>query len=593
MLTRVLLEVASALLAAKVVVASAPEDRYDAVIIGAGWAGINAARTLKANGVSSMLILEANDYVGGRSKSINSDGSVNVPPSQIDGDNVPMDMGSEYLYTANDMKAYLRRNGYLDLIDLEAEDSPPHVLSGDRSIGYFLQERRIDGTARTTGLSRNDLRSMYNAIWRPFAEFIQESFQSEDDVSYADALERYTAARQIRNSDRQYLNLMLDAGLEIEYGGESGRMSTWYHDLDAILNNNSPIHLMSKVGVGYGNTAAAVAEANDLPIQLNSKVTKVDSSNPNFVRVTYEHDGEVATIRAKVVAVTVSLGVLKSNSIEFTPDLPARKNDAIENMEVGIFNKCAMSWNDRSALVWPEEQLAFELITPTDETSGRWTTFNNPTLYKGGKPTLVGWIAGDEAVRMESQSDEEVLDEVMVNLEAMFPDITRPDQVHITRWGSDPSFMGSYAHRAIGRDHEQDARNLGDQVGRMSFAGEATDATWYGTTFGPWKSGGRAAEEMLAILADEVPTPSPSFSPTKLSTAPPSAGPTVSLSEEPSMYSSDVNEIAVEPVNEVQVLDDPAETNLPAPEQAETYGENSGTAIGVSVLVLLVIAFIN
>ncbi|EJK71405.1 hypothetical protein THAOC_07161 [Thalassiosira oceanica] len=591
MLTRVLglgvVGVASALLmltanVEKALVAGTrPEDRYDAVIIGAGWAGINAARELKASGVS-MIILEANDYIGGRSKSINSDGTLNAPPAELPSNNVPMDMGSEYLYTANELKNYLRRNGFLENIDLDdAEDSPPHVLSGDRSIGYFRQERYIDGTTRTIGLIPNDLRSMYSAMWRPFVEYIQELYQSEGEMSYADALERYTAARQISNTDRQYLNLMLDAGLEIEYGGESGRMSIWYHDLGAILNNDSPIHLMSKIGVGYGNTAAAVAESNDLPIQLNSKVTR--------------HEGEVATVRAKVVSVTVSLGVLKSNIIEFTPDLPAQKKDAIENMEVGIFNKCAMTWNDRGALVWPEEQLAFELITPTDETSGRWTTFNNPTLYKGGKPTLVGWIAGDEAVRMESQSDEEVLDEVMVNLEAMFPDITRPDEVHITRWGSDPSFMGSYAHMAIGRDHEQDAMNLGARVGRISFAGEATDATWYGTTVGPWKSGGRVAEEMMAILAVEVPTPSPSFSPTELNTGTPSKSPTVSLSEAPSMTPSDVdvNENVVEPVNEVLVSNDPVETNLPAPEQADTDGENSSTAISVSILVFLIIAFIN
>ena len=39
---------------------------YDAVIVGAGWAGIKAAATLLENGVENILVLEATDYIGGR-----------------------------------------------------------------------------------------------------------------------------------------------------------------------------------------------------------------------------------------------------------------------------------------------------------------------------------------------------------------------------------------------------------------------------------------------------------------------------------------------------------------------------------------------
>ena len=67
---------------------------HDAVAIGAGWAGINFARNLLDKGYEDVLIIEANDYVGGRSKSVNMDGSVNVPPDELAPDNVPFDMGS-------------------------------------------------------------------------------------------------------------------------------------------------------------------------------------------------------------------------------------------------------------------------------------------------------------------------------------------------------------------------------------------------------------------------------------------------------------------------------------------------------------------
>ena len=92
--------------------------RFDAIVIGAGWAGINAARTLKANGVGSVLVVEANDFVGGRSRSFNEDGSVNQPPTSLSKQNVPYDAGSEWLYTGRALTQFLYQNGHLYHVDL-------------------------------------------------------------------------------------------------------------------------------------------------------------------------------------------------------------------------------------------------------------------------------------------------------------------------------------------------------------------------------------------------------------------------------------------------------------------------------------------
>ena len=46
--------------------ASSGIQQYDAVIVGAGWAGISAAKALLDGGVDNVLVLEAQDYIGGR-----------------------------------------------------------------------------------------------------------------------------------------------------------------------------------------------------------------------------------------------------------------------------------------------------------------------------------------------------------------------------------------------------------------------------------------------------------------------------------------------------------------------------------------------
>ena len=44
--------------------------QYDVIIIGSGISGLSAASELVDNGVSNILILEAQDYVGGRTHTV-------------------------------------------------------------------------------------------------------------------------------------------------------------------------------------------------------------------------------------------------------------------------------------------------------------------------------------------------------------------------------------------------------------------------------------------------------------------------------------------------------------------------------------------
>lgn len=89
----------------------------EAVIVGAGWAGISTAIDLQNRGYSSLLILEANDYVGGRSKTNNSDGTLNAPPADLPSSNVPIEMGSEWLYQKHSQYSYLQSGGFLSNVD--------------------------------------------------------------------------------------------------------------------------------------------------------------------------------------------------------------------------------------------------------------------------------------------------------------------------------------------------------------------------------------------------------------------------------------------------------------------------------------------
>lgn len=152
---------------------------YDAVIVGAGWAGIRAAKKLLDEGVTNILVLEANDYIGGRSKTVNTDGSINVPnPSNVS--HSPIDMGSEWLYLKNndEMKNHLIDNGHLrddgHATFVPIQDSP-----------FYMQSVSDDGTVETTRMDDTVLNELHERVWGGFMSFRKKLLRKEGDQSYS------------------------------------------------------------------------------------------------------------------------------------------------------------------------------------------------------------------------------------------------------------------------------------------------------------------------------------------------------------------------------------------------------------------------
>jgi hypothetical protein len=330
------------------------------------------------------------------------------------------------------------------------------------------------------------------------ADADDETSATEWDQSYWSAVEDYKTKELTDEVDIQFMDMVLAAAGEVFWTGEASKTSLVG---DEIIEGEgtSHEHYTAVPGVGYGNTAAKyAAPLVASKVLLNSKVTEIDYSNSNSAMISFTTNGEEENkVIAKTVLVTVSLGVLKAGNIKFTPSLPKKKQEVIDGMGFGTMNKCVLTWNDPNAVVWPDNEW-IELIKPKGEDSGNWTTFFNPSEYKG-IPILVGFVGGKNARDMESQSDEEVLDDVMTNLKSMFPSITSPDRHVITRWGKEENVLGTYSYKAVGRDYSSDRRQLKKAVNNVWFAGEAT-SDWYGTTVGAWLSGEAAAVEMLQAL---------------------------------------------------------------------------------------------
>jgi len=463
---------------------------YDAVVIGAGWAGLKALQTLLDSGISSILVLEANGYIGGRAKSINTNGPVNSPDLVGASDNIPTETGCEWLYlNYGQMEKTLKNSGMIEPVFANDHRKKRYSIDFHNAV-YYAQTVNANGITETK-VVENITTTLKERVWDTF--YIEKP---REDESYADAIESFKKRYVLSDSEENYLNLMKSI-IQTEYAGDAAKISA-----SDKLVLRSYTHYTSIPGLGFGNIAAKYAEPFKSKIKLNANVIEVNYLDKQKNIITYIEDGLTKKVSADAVLVTVPLGVLKANTIKFIPSFPAWKQDVIDNMGFGVLNKCIMQWNYHTDIVWPKDEYWLELITPDAASSDKWTTFFNPTSFKH-VPVLVGFISGQAAIDTESQTDDEIMEDVMRNLKAMYPSIRKPDKIVITRWGKENTARGSYAFKKINRNWEDDKRNLQKRIDRLWFAGEATFKT-PGTTVAAWETGETAARSMASALMGSV-----------------------------------------------------------------------------------------
>ncbi|KAF2436517.1 hypothetical protein EJ08DRAFT_674409 [Tothia fuscella] len=234
-------------------------------------------------------------------------------------------------------------------------------------------------------------------------------------------------------------------------------------------------------------------------------------------------------IEADQVVLTASLGVLKSESITFSPPLPDWKTSCIERMGFGLLNKVVLVYEKP---FWEENRDIFGLLNKPEHDGldqkayasrrGRFYLFWN-RIKTSGRPMLVALMAGTAAYSVEEEEDESLVKEVTERLAKVFAptNIPKPSETIVTRWKRDPFARGSYSYvgpQTLVGDYDVMAR----PVGSIHFSGEATCGTHPATVHGAYLSGLRAASDVIESLLGPIEVPSPLVSRRSKADNPPS-----------------------------------------------------------------------
>jgi polyamine oxidase len=413
----------------------------DVIVVGAGVAGMAAARTAQEGGLS-VVVLEARDRIGGR---IRPDTSLGVPldlgASWIDGiDNNPMAGLATYL----GMRTVPT---YFDLAVYASDGVRFSDTAVDSSYALFYP---LIAQVLTMAMGDDSLGKLLQAL-------IDQRTLSYTQVLLADWNKAFYA---------------------IDFGDSLDRISARLSALDKptsgdyVVLPDSYKPILDHLALG-------------LDIRLEHVVTRISYSDTGVVVSTERGD-----FSARYAVVTLPLGVLKAGTVAFDPPLPADKLGAIERLGSGVYEKIALKFEQR---FWPQR-----------EGFGYQSTDHRfPYVLEGeritGAPILVFLTSGDHGRTLAGLSDADAVAQAMeVARKCFAANAPNPIAFAVTRWGTDPYARGSFSYPAVGAKAEDRATLAAPVAARVFFAGEATNATQSATVHGAYQTGLRAAKELLA-----------------------------------------------------------------------------------------------
>ncbi|XP_024537108.1 lysine-specific histone demethylase 1B isoform X1 [Selaginella moellendorffii] len=476
------------------------------VVVGAGLAGLAAAREVQSHGVR-VLVLEASGVLGGRIKQLNG----LVP--------WPVELGPEFLHgKQNSSIAQI-----VNEMGCTMTEFPYHILVSFSSCYVCLDNLSPDfyyvgSESRLLTSEEAEDHSEIQTVHGIFAALAEETHPSPDIC-----MDEFLRRNKVSNTVVQLAE------------------SIYANDFGCSLH---------QLGVGecieearqwiYGDTYMLLDRPLSSIVDHLSKGLNVLTSHP-VEDITYFPTGELevkcrggAKFQAHYTIVTVPVKILEDESIRFNPPLPKSKVDAASTIGMSSAVKILLAFSQR---FWPEEM--FDVVCTDCFVPEFWATQYPCKSSRDeealGSVLLVGFIAGETARQISKLSHSEIFSRALSQLDEIFAKIkpTKNAKLSIetfqesggfyTRaaakpfdpelqpasfyfaaaslvdWSREDFVRGGYSHPSL------NARGAREELakpvhGRLFFAGEATHPGVNPCMQAAIDSGIRAAREVLGCV---------------------------------------------------------------------------------------------
>lgn len=411
------------------------------IVIGAGISGLAAAKQLKAEGFN-VIVLEAQDKVGGRLRTDRSLG-------------VAFDEGASWIHgiNANPITMLAAQAG-MDTFETVDESRVSYDIGG------------VLRSAATYDNTETELYSILNTMMN--SGNANQSFETVFNNLYPS-----------KANDRLW-QFFLSTYVTFDTGDLNQLSSLLYNEGEEFSG-------VEKIATnGYDTIPNYLA--NGLNVQLNQRVTKIDYTD---AKIKITHNGNIS--EADYVIVTVPLGVLKANKIQFTPALPNDKQLAIDKIGMNCVNKFLLTWN---TAFWDDVQY----ISYTPVSKDKFNYFVNVKKFNPSVNALMTFAYADYARQTETMMDTQIIGEVMSHLKDIYgTSIPNPTNLVRTKWQTNENAFGAYSYTAVSTEMKHFEDLAATINNKLFFAGEHTEVDYFSTAHGAYLSGLREANKIIDL----------------------------------------------------------------------------------------------
>ena len=368
---------------------------------------------------------------------------------------VPADIGAHWLhgFTKNKIAEFGKK--HKDKFKVYKE-------KGSRSFVYD-GKRKVDG----------------DELWKIYEQIKEIKYTRSSDVPIIDLIPEKIK----RNSWFDTVHKMVDDGRDLSnftLGDDNGNWS----------DPGSGDGLCRE---GYGALLAYYRK--DIPVKLNTIVNEIKWGGKGVQVVTNK-----GTINAKACIVTVSVGVLKSGKIKFTPSLPPKKYEAFEGISMGFSNRVLMQLKKKFYGKFKNDTNFYIKCNSNGAKSPE--TISYGLLKMSGTNVSLFGISGQFSKDLENEGSEAMIDFVLNKLKSAWGSKFYEKygiKTIATGWANNPFTLGAYSGGVPGKSKKR--RDIKLPVGdRIFFGGEAT-AGAFSTVHGANRSGIRAVTDLYISSA--------------------------------------------------------------------------------------------
>lgn len=429
----------------------------DVIVIGAGAAGLNAARILSAQS-HRILVLEARDRVGGR-----------VFPQNVAGLETAVELGAEFIH-----------------------GSAAETLELLHAAGAGPQPTADESWIYANGALQPDEDDFFSS-----ASIFERAHDLESDESVDAFLKRFAADPKMRatvTAARSFVEGFDAADPAI--ASVRGIAAEWESGTDSAS---------ARPRGGYGAMLVYLrdtCEAAGVDLRLSTEVRRIAWRRGHVAVEVRDRTGAVQTLQARTAIVTVPVGVLQDdNAIAFEPRLPPSKTEALRFIVSGHVVKVAMWF---SSAFWECVDGGKYRDAGFFRREGRpfmayWTQI--PLRAR----LINAWAGGPRAEALRGVAQNELIDAAVEGFGELFGDAGTAHRVlagaALHDWGRDPFACGAYSYVTVGGTGAR-GRLAQPVDATLFFAGEATSTNGQGGTVnGALITGVRAAAEAAAALS--------------------------------------------------------------------------------------------